>query len=80
MSAIFSTPLAAVLIAVELLLFEWRPRGFIPVAFASAVAAAARIPLLGPGPIFPVTPHAPLSATGLAVCLVVGLIAGFIHR
>jgi CIC family chloride channel protein len=77
MSAIFATPLAAVLIAVELLLFEWKPRSFIPVAFASAVAAAARIPLLGPGPIFPVTPHDPLPATGLVVCLIVGLIAGF---
>jgi H+/Cl- antiporter ClcA/CBS domain-containing protein len=76
MSAIFSTPLAAVMIAVELLLFEWRPRSFIPVAFASAVAAAARIPLLGPGPIFPVTPHQPLSAAGLAVCFIVGLVAG----
>jgi H+/Cl- antiporter ClcA/CBS domain-containing protein len=76
MSAIFSTPLAAVLIAVELLLFEWRPRSFIPVAFASAVAWAARIPLLGQGPIFPVTPHDALSGTGLLVSLVVGLIAG----
>src|SRR5262249_26352501 len=76
MSAIFSTPLAAVLIAVELLLFEWRPRRFIPVAFASAVAWAARIPLLGPGPIFPVTPHDPTGARGLVVCLFVGLIAG----
>src|SRR5262245_15956119 len=76
MSAIFSTPLAAVLIAVELLLFEWRPRSFIPVAFASAVAWAARIPLLGPGPIFPVTPHDPLGTVGLLICLVVGLIAG----
>ncbi|HKF56722.1 MAG TPA: chloride channel protein [Blastocatellia bacterium] len=76
MSAIFSTPLAAVLIAVELLLFEWRPRSFIPVAFASAVAWATRVPLLGQGPIFPVTPHDPLSGTGLLVCLMVGLIAG----
>ena len=40
MSAIFNAPVAAVLLAVELLLFEWRPRSFIPVAIASAVAAA----------------------------------------
>src|SRR5262249_59303703 len=76
MSAIFSTPLAAVLIAVELLLFEWRPRSFIPVAFASGVAWAARVYLLGPGPIFPVTPHEPLGGCWLAICLIVGLISG----
>src|SRR6266567_3648749 len=54
MSAIFSTPIAAVLLAVELLLFEWKPRSFIPVAMASAVAAILRVPLLGAGPIFAV--------------------------
>src|SRR5580765_5964894 len=53
MSAIFASPVAAVLLAVELLLFEWKPRSFIPVAVSSMVAAALRVPLLGPGPIFP---------------------------
>src|SRR5262249_11512770 len=60
MSAIFASPVAAVLLAVELLLFEWKARSFIPVAISSAVAAALRAPLLGLGPIFPVPPHAPL--------------------
>ena len=36
MSATFATPIAAVLLAVELLLFEWKPRSVIPVALASA--------------------------------------------
>ena len=76
MSAIFSTPVAAVLLAVELLLFEWKPRSFIPVAIASAVAGALRIPLLGGGAIFPVTPHQPLNSEGLIAALLVGLIAG----
>lgn len=76
MSAIFSTPVAAVLLAVELLLFEWKPRSFIPVAIASAVAGALRVPLLGGGAIFAVTAHQPLSGTGLLVALLVGLIAG----
>src|SRR5439155_464840 len=49
MSAIFATPVAAVLLAVELLLFEWKPRSFIPVASAAAVAAALRVPLMGVG-------------------------------
>ena len=76
MSAIFNAPVAAVLLAVELLLFEWRPRSFIPVAIASAVAAMVCVPLLGSGPIFPVTTHAPLGAEGLMIALAVGIAAG----
>jgi chloride channel protein, CIC family len=76
MSAIFNTPVAAVLLAVELLLFEWRPRSFIPVAVASAVAAMVRVPLLGSGAIFPVTAHAPLGAEGLMIAFAVGIAAG----
>jgi len=76
MSAIFNAPVAAVLLAVELLLFEWRPRSFIPVAVASAVAAMVRVPLLGAGAIFPVTTHAPLGAEGLMIAFAVGIAAG----
>jgi H+/Cl- antiporter ClcA len=76
MSAIFASPVAAALLAVELLLFEWRPRSFIPVAIAAAAAFAIRIPLLGPGPIFPVQPHASLDSEGLLFAFVVGAIAG----
>lgn len=54
MSATFAAPIAAILIAVELLLFEWRPRSLIPVAVASVTAGALRIWWLGPGPLFPV--------------------------
>jgi H+/Cl- antiporter ClcA/CBS domain-containing protein len=77
MAAIFATPLAAVLLAVELLLFEWKPRSFIPVAAAAAVAAALRVPLLGPGPIFPLEAHPALSGAELTVSLGVGILAGF---
>lgn len=76
MSAIFATPVAAVLLAVELLLFEWKPRSFVPVAVASIVAGALRVPLLGAGPIFPVTPHAPGGALELGLALLVGVAAG----
>jgi H+/Cl- antiporter ClcA len=76
MSAIFNSPVAAVLLAVELLLFEWRPRSFIPVAIASAVAAIVRVPLLGSGAIFPTHPHAPLGAEGLGIAFIVGISAG----
>jgi len=53
MSATFLAPLSAILLAVELLLFEWRPRSLVPVAVASVVAAAFRRLLLGANPIFP---------------------------
>ncbi|MGI8469188.1 MAG: chloride channel protein [Pyrinomonadaceae bacterium] len=76
MAAIFAAPVAAVLLAVELLLFEWKPRSFIPVAVAAAVAGALRVPLMGAGPIFPVTPHAALDGEGLLIAFAVGIIAG----
>ena len=77
MSAVFATPVAAVLLAVELLLFEWKPRSFIPVAVAAIIASVLRVPLLGAGPIFPVTPHAPVTGTELAVAAGLGILAGF---
>jgi H+/Cl- antiporter ClcA/CBS domain-containing protein len=77
MAAIFATPLAAVLLAVELLLFEWKPRSFIPVAAAAAIAGAVRVPLLGAGPIFPVVPHSALDWQELLLALAVGIAAGF---
>ncbi|MEE3622555.1 chloride channel protein [Nitrospirillum sp. BR 11752] len=76
MSATFGTPVAAMLLAVELLLFEWKPRSFIPVAIAAAVAAACRPALLGAGPLFPLADSAALPATGLALCAVLGVLAG----
>jgi H+/Cl- antiporter ClcA len=71
MSATFATPLAAILLAVELLLFEWKPRSFVPVALASATAAIARQFIIGPGPLFPLAPHAPFA--GIEVLLYCGL-------
>lgn len=76
MAAIFAAPVAAVLLAVELLLFEWKPRSFIPVALAAGVAGALRVAFLGMGPIFPVSMHAPLSGPMLLLACLVGLAAG----
>ncbi len=77
MSATFATPIAAVLLAVELLLFEWKPRSAIPVALASATAGAARRYILGLGPLFPVPQHAIfIGPQGLVGCVVAGLVAG----
>jgi len=77
MSATFASPVAAVLLAVELLLFEWKPRSLIPVALASAMAAVVRRYILGFGPLFPVPEH-PLfiGPKGLLGCALVGLLAG----
>jgi chloride channel protein, CIC family len=79
MSATFASPVAAVLLAVELLLFEWKPRSVIPVALASAVAAVVRRYILGLGPLFPVPSH-PLfiGPKGLLGCALVGLLAGIL--
>jgi len=77
MSATFATPVAAVLLAVELLLFEWKPRSAIPVALASAAAGAARRYILGLGPLFPVPQHSIfIGPQGLMGCVIAGLLAG----
>ena len=75
MTAVFGTPVAAVLLAVELLLFEWRPRSFLPVALACAVAGFARTAFFGTGPLFPVQTLPP-HAMALFSCLIAGLLAG----
>jgi H+/Cl- antiporter ClcA/CBS domain-containing protein len=75
MTAVFGTPVAAVLLAVELLLFEWRPRSFLPVALACAVAGFARAIFFGTGPLFPMQTLPP-HGTALFSCLIAGLLAG----
>jgi len=59
MAATFGTPLAAVLLAVELLLFELRPRSLVPVAFAAATAMAVRLAHAGAAPFFPMPALSP---------------------
>ncbi len=76
MSATFFSPISAVLLGVEVLLFEWKPRSLIPVALASGTAALVRWYIIGPGPLFPVPPHAAfVGVTGLLSCVLVGLLA-----
>ena len=77
MSATFASPVAAVALAVELLLFEWKPRSLVPVALASASAAAARRYVIGLGPLF-LAPAHPLfiGPAGLVGCAIAGLAAG----
>jgi H+/Cl- antiporter ClcA len=76
MSAVFLTPIAAVLLAIELLLFEWKPRSLVPVALASACAAIVRMHLIGAKPIFPAPEHLPLSDMALFAAALLGLGTG----
>jgi H+/Cl- antiporter ClcA/predicted transcriptional regulator len=77
MSATFAAPIAAVLLAVELLLFEWRPRSLVPVALASATAAIGRYYIIGAGPLFSTPPHAAfIGIDGFLGCILAGLLAG----
>lgn len=76
MTAIFSTPVAAVLLAVELLLFEWKPRSLIPVMVATCISAAIRPLMFTNGPLFPYTGIPDLPIWGLALCAAVGIVGG----
>ncbi len=79
MAATFGTPLAATLLAVELLLFEWKPRSFVPFALACARAMAARHFLFETGPLFPVV--APVAGDDIGVllgCVLAGAGAGLL--
>jgi CIC family chloride channel protein len=78
MSATFAAPIAAILIAVELLLFEWRPRSLVPVAVASVTAGALRIWWLGAGPLFPVDlPSNIHFEQSLLIAVPLGILVGF---
>ncbi len=57
MAATFAAPVASAVLAIELLLFELKPRSAVPVALAAATAGAARRYILGLGPLFPVPAH-----------------------
>jgi CIC family chloride channel protein len=76
MSATFNTPIAGVILAIELLLFEFKSRSFIPLVIASTLATAVHMQLLGVGPMFQVNPMDFSIPRGLPFYLVLGLICG----
>ena len=78
MTATFGTPVAAMLLAVELLLFEWKPRSFVPVAIAAIVAAAWHPWLMGAGPLFPMASSPELPTLGLVFAAGLGVLAGLV--
>lgn len=78
MTATFGSPVAAVLLAIELLLFELRPRSIIPVALACAAAAGVRIALHGGAPAFAVVDLASPGASALALYVAIGAVVGVV--
>ena len=78
MAEIFGCPVAAILLAMELLLFEFRPRSFIPVAFASVVGVAMRYFFLGSGPVFPLPNLPSTSGNALIFYWLLGVVVGYI--
>jgi len=78
MTTVFGTPIAAIMLAVELLLFEWSPRSFIPVAVAAVVAAVERNALHMASPIFPFAGIAGVSLGGLGGWVLIGLLSGLL--
>ncbi|HEX3582293.1 MAG TPA: chloride channel protein, partial [Thermoanaerobaculia bacterium] len=78
MAATFGSPVSAVLLAIELLLFEFRPRSIVPVALASAVATAVRMLYVGTAPIFAMPLLARPSSEALTAYVVIGAIVGWL--
>jgi chloride channel protein, CIC family len=78
MTTVFGTPIAAVMLGVELLLFEWRPRSFIPVVVAAVTAAVARTALHMQAPLFPFAGVSGIALMGLATWIILGVLAGFL--
>lgn len=76
MSATFNTPIAGVILAIELLLFEFKARSFIPLVIASVLATAVHMQLLGVGPMFKVTAMDFGIPSALPFYLILGLICG----
>lgn len=78
MTAIFNAPLAAVMLALEVLLFEWRPRSFIPVVSAVLVSWCWRNTLIGTGAIFPFPLISHLQPMQLFVAIGIGALTGVV--
>jgi len=78
MSAIFGTPIAAVFLAIELLLFEFSPRSILPVALACITGAAGHHLLFESGPVFPMPDLAIPSNVALGVYSLMGVLVGFL--
>ncbi len=78
LAATFASPVASVLLAIELLLFEYRARSIIPVALAAITAQAVRLLYFGTGPVFPMENVIAPDGTSFLIYGVIGIIIGFV--
>ncbi|MDF3079299.1 MAG: chloride channel protein [Sphingobacteriaceae bacterium] len=78
MSAIFGTPVAAIFLAIELLLFEFSPKSILPVALACITGAAGHHLLFEAGPVFPMPDVVTPSNLALGIYSGIGLLIGLI--
>lgn len=83
MSAIFGTPVAAVLLGIELLVFEWKPRSMVLIAISSITADAIRYWFVNQGwmmsePLFPVSLSPMSSSAGFVDAIILGIVSGFV--
>ncbi len=78
MAATFGAPLASVVIAVELLLFEFSTRSFIPLVVAVTLAAGVHSALWGDASLFSVPPHEYAGIAKLPFYIVLGLLCGLL--
>jgi CIC family chloride channel protein len=77
LAATFSTPIAAVILAIELILFEYKPRSFIPLVVATTLATTVRFLLLGRAPMVALGATEFGFVRELPWYVVLGVIAGF---
>jgi H+/Cl- antiporter ClcA/CBS domain-containing protein len=79
MAATFNCPMSATLLAVEILLFEWKPRSLVPVAIACVTAGAVRRLLLGPKSLLEMAPTGePIYHSAMLGALALGILAAFL--
>jgi len=78
MAATFGSPVSAVLLAIELLLFEFRARSIVPVALAAASATAVRFLMVGTAPVFAMPQLGRQSTEALAIYAGVGALVGWL--
>jgi len=78
MAATFGAPLAAVVLAIELLLFEFSTRAFVPLVVASSIAAGMHSAFFGTGPLFAVPHHDFAGLSKLPYYVVLGVACGLL--
>lgn len=78
MAGVFNTPIAAIIIAFELLLFERSLRSIVPLVLATSIASEIHVILIGPNPIFAMVQHLTISPFQFLFFIILGISVGFL--